>query len=391
MAKIIFTILVLIHGLIHLMGFFKAFDFVQIDQLSSSISKPVGIIWLFTALLFLTSVLLYALDVQSWPLVALPALIISQILIISVWQDAKFGTIANVVILLVCLPALGQYQFHKMVEKEKQMLMQRISIPVEDSSFAPEASGASADKEVEDSSFAPPIVIGGASADKEVRNLPSIVRKWLQNSGALNHNRIASVKLKQTGRMNTKPDGKWMDFTATQYFDVKQPAFIWNTRVRMMPLIHLTGRDKLIGGKGEMQIKLLSLIKVVDEGPNEKINKGAMLRFLAETIWFPTAALEDYMQWKEIDSLTAEATLRTSGESVSGVFRFDKNGDFQSFEADRYYGGGPDATQHPWLIEATGYKDFHGYRIPYKARVTWMLPEGDFTWLELEITEVECN
>lgn len=140
-----------------------------------------------------------------------------------------------------------------------------------------------------------------------------------------------------------------------------------------------------------MLIKILSLIKVVEEGPNEKINSGALLRFLAEIVWFPTAVSNDYLQWQEIDPLTVRATLPTGEESVSGTFRFHENGDIHSFEAEWYYGGGTDATQRRWHIEATSYKDFQSYRITHKAKVTWKLPEGNFTWLQLEVTEVEYN
>jgi hypothetical protein len=191
--------------------------------------------------------------------------------------------------------------------------------------------------------------------------------------------------------MKTKPGGNWMNFIATQYYDVKYPSFIWTTRVNMMPLIYLDGRDKLIDGEGEMLIKLLSLVKVVNEGQNEKINTGAMLRFLGEIVWFPAAALNDYIHWENIDALTVKATLTIGKESVSGIFRFRDNGDFVSFKAERYFGGGPDAVQHQWVVEAMEYRKLNSYRIPSKAKVTWKLPEGDFTWLELEITDLQYN
>lgn len=267
-----------------------------------------------------------------------------------------------ILILLIAIFAIGQYRFSLMVENEKEILQSHFS-PIMDQFITNEG----------------------------ISHLPPVVQKWMHTSGALNKPETTSLRLTQTGRMKTKPDGKWMEFSANQYFDVKHPAFLWTTRVNMMPLIHLSGRDKLINGKGEMMIKLLSLIKVVDEGSDEKINSGALLRFLAEMVWFPAAACNDYLEWQEIGPLTTKATLTTDGKRVSGVFRFNETGDFHSFEAERYYGGGPDATQNPWLIEATGYKNIHGYRIPHKAKVTWKLPEGDFMWLELEITAMKYN
>jgi|AntRauTorckE6833_2_1112554.scaffolds.fasta_scaffold227927_1 hypothetical protein len=36
-------------------------------------------------------------------------------------------------------------------------------------------------------------------------------------------------------------------------------------------------------------------------------------------------------------------------------------------------------------------KTFDDYRIAGKLTVAWKLPEGDFTWLNLEITDLEMN
>ena len=182
-----------------------------------------------------------------------------------------------------------------------------------------------------------------------------------------------------------------MRFEAVQSFSLKPPAFNWAVRVDAFPLVQLSGRDKLTYGVGEMKIKLLSLINVVNEKENEKVNSGSMLRFLGEICWFPTAALNDYISWEEIDNLTAKATFTQQNKVVSGIFKFSTEGELLSFEADRFYGGDEKATKHPWLREVLEYKVFDGIKVPSKCKVTWKLPEGDFNWLNLEITTLEYN
>ena len=86
-----------------------------------------------------------------------------------------------------------------------------------------------------------------------------------------------------------------MPFTATQYFIVNEPQFIWQANVQMMPLITMAGRDKFVNGNGEMVIKLLSLVNVANAGGGDKINSATMIRYLAETTWFPSTALNDYI------------------------------------------------------------------------------------------------
>ena len=54
--KIGFIILLILHGLIHLMGFVKAFHIATVNPLSQSISKFNGVLWLLTGFVFLFSV-----------------------------------------------------------------------------------------------------------------------------------------------------------------------------------------------------------------------------------------------------------------------------------------------------------------------------------------------
>jgi hypothetical protein len=42
-------------------------------------------------------------------------------------------------------------------------------------------------------------------------------------------------------------------------------------------------------GQGEMLIKLLSLVNVVNEKHNDQINTGTLIRFLGEICWFPAS------------------------------------------------------------------------------------------------------
>lgn len=56
--KIVFVIILFIHGLIHFMGFAKAFHFGNLAQFTKDIPKPMGLLWLLTGLLFIVSALI---------------------------------------------------------------------------------------------------------------------------------------------------------------------------------------------------------------------------------------------------------------------------------------------------------------------------------------------
>jgi hypothetical protein len=161
--------------------------------------------------------------------------------------------------------------------------------------------------------------------------------------------------------------------------------------MQMMPFIDVSGRDKFIEGKGEMLIKILSLIPIVNIGDNEKINTGAIQRYLGEIVWFPAGALSPYITWEKIDDLSARATISYKGIKGSGVFYFNEEGDFIKFSAQRYMGGDDDAVLREWIITANESRILNGIKIPVKCEATWKLESGNWTWLKLEISDLEYN
>lgn len=105
MLRIIFIMLIVLHGLIHLMGFAKAFGLAEIQQLKLPISKTAGVLWLGAALLFLATSIDFYLMWKWWWVLALAGVVLSQILVIIYWKDAKFATIPNIIILIGALLA----------------------------------------------------------------------------------------------------------------------------------------------------------------------------------------------------------------------------------------------------------------------------------------------
>jgi hypothetical protein len=97
--KYIFFFIICIHALIHLLGFVKAYNLARVSQLTQHISRQAGVAWLVAALLFIAAATLYLLDQEYWWMIGVPAILISQTMIFLSWSDAKFGTIATVIIL----------------------------------------------------------------------------------------------------------------------------------------------------------------------------------------------------------------------------------------------------------------------------------------------------
>ena len=342
------------------MGFAKAFKFANINQLTATISQPSGLLWLLAAVLFIVAAILSLLQQQAWWIPAAVALVVSQILIIGTWHDAKVGTIANIIVLIFSIAAFGNWSFNNTVEKEVSNMLS------------------------ENGTATPKVV-----TKDMLMHLPQPVQTWLLNSGIVGKQQIHSVHLKQKGFMRLKPDdNKWIPTTAEQYFTIDKPAFIWNVNMEMMPLVPVAGRDQFVHGKGQMLIKVFSLFNMVNQA-DEKIDQGALQRYLAEICWFPSAALSPYITWQAIDDYSAKASMTYNGVSGSVIFYFNKDGDMIRCIADRYKGGGSEATLEKWVVDTKRYAVMNGIRMPVQSEATWKLKEGDYTWYKLEITSIE--
>ncbi len=231
---------------------------------------------------------------------------------------------------------------------------------------------------------------GGIVTKEDISDLPQIVQKWLEYSGIIGKEKIVSVYVKQKAYMRLDKDKPWMPVEAEQYFTTDEPGFIWKANIKAGPLFRISGRDKYENGKGNMLIKILSLFTVADSKGKE-IDQGSLLRYMAETMWFPTTAINEYLTWEEMDQYNAKVTMTYGEIRASGIFTFNDKGQVINFEAERYGEFNGEIRLETWSIPVRDYKEFDGIRIPTKGDVAWKLNTGDFNWFNFEVTDIEYN
>ncbi len=210
--------------------------------------------------------------------------------------------------------------------------------------------------------------------ESDLTGLPEPVQRWLRYSGVVGRERAQTVRLKEQGYFRRDPECKWMPYEAEQYYTTKEPAFVWSAHIKAAPLFNLHVRDKYERGHGNMRIKLWSLIPIGNETAPE-LDQGALLRFLNETMWFPGAAMSDYISWESVNDSSAKATMDYKGVEASAVFYFDEEG----YELRQ------------WSTPISEYGEFDGIRVPVKGEGIWEMPSGDFPYIRLEITDIEYN
>lgn len=224
--------------------------------------------------------------------------------------------------------------------------------------------------------------------EEDLQSLPEPVQRYLKQAQIIGRERIRTVRLKQKGFFRTRPDQKWIPMKADEYFTLDPPAFIWLGRIASAPLISVSARDKYARAKGNMLIKLASIFTLADAtGPD--MDEASLMRYLDEMIWFPTAYLDGRLQWEALDDNSARAVITDRGLTGSADFYFNEKGELIDFRAERFCSY--TNQKELWSTPVFEYREIGGFRIPTKGEGVWKLKSGDFSYIRLEITEIEYD
>jgi hypothetical protein len=179
---------------------------------------------------------------------------------------------------------------------------------------------------------------------------------------------------------------------ATEYFTGQPPGFVWDAHIAMAPLVSVRVVDTYMKGTGTLTARILGLITLAEAAGDPELDEGALMRYLAESVWFPTALLPGpSLEWSPIDDRTAAATLIDGGNRVQLTFSFNDRDEIVSATARRYRQEGDDYTLRDWTVSYGDYATRDGLRIPLSGKVTWHLPEGEHAYWEGRIVDIAFN
>ena len=204
--------------------------------------------------------------------------------------------------------------------------------------------------------------------------LPPPVARYFRHVLKDGQKLISMARFDQSGVLRTSTTtGTWSAFTASHLVVPPATGFIWNARVEMPLAAHVQVLDSYIAGAGAGRVNLLSAFAVASEAGAPELNAGALHRYLAEAVWYPTALLpRPGLVWSAIDDRAALATLADRGTTVSLEFRFNEAGEVTGIYSPGRFGrfdGG--YKQVPWEGHFRDYQIQAGMRVPFYGEVGW--------------------
>jgi hypothetical protein len=218
-----------------------------------------------------------------------------------------------------------------------------------------------------------------SSSYSSAASLPSPVRRYFRTVLGDDAPVVRVARFTQRGAFRRSPsendESGWIPFDAEESFGTQPPEFAWNARMRMAPLVTASVRDRYLGGHGSMLVTTArSLIKIVDQHDRPELDAGALQRYLAEAVWFPTALLPSQcVVWAPVDDSHALVSLTDGATSVSLEVEFNTKGEIAGVLTERYYESKGHYVLTPWGSRCRRYEERSGMRIPIESEAYWKI------------------
>lgn len=354
--------LIFIHGLLHIPGFVKAFGLATLPQLPHPISRFHGILWAVAAILFILTAALFFYYNKWWWILSVMALIISQYLIFSDWEDAGLGTGLNIIILVITIIGYAVWSFSNNYNSE--VLRQRKS----------------------DARQSIQVLVKG-----DLEHLPQPVRQYIINSGAVGQPRVRNFKVELAG-MIRKRDGAWMPFTSVQHNFIANTTrlFFMDAVMKQLPV---AGYHSFKNGVAFMDIRVVSLFRV-QYAAGEVMNKAETVTFFNDMCCLAPATLIDpRITWIDGGDGRVNATFTLRGVTITADLFFNENNELINFVSDDRPAFQDDGMFQfvPWSTPLSRYDNRLGYHLPRHAEAIYHYSEGDFAYGTFEVVKVFYN
>jgi hypothetical protein len=357
--KFLLAFIIFIHGLFHFVGFAHAYGYGNVTYLPAEIFPPMGISWLLAGTIFIIAALLVLLNKNYWGVMALAGVLLSEMLIISVWQQAYLGSLLNLLIVIPAFLNIGYYNFESSYLEDVRENLSRTAGMAED-----------------------------MLNDEDIKHLPGPVQKYLRYVGVLYKAKVFNVRVVMKGRMRDKKRD-WFPFSTIQYNFFDEPTRLFYIKAKIYGIM-IPGYHRFIGPSASKNIKLFGLISVLKK-TGELVDQSETVIMLNDMcVLAPATLICKNIKWNEINDREVEAKFSNQGVTVTAKLIFNEEGQLVNFISnDR--AAIAEKKKYPFSTPLSEYQDLGGINLATHGEAIWHYPEGEFVYGELDLVKIEYN
>lgn len=361
--KVILYVVLVFHALFHLLGFLKAYKLAPLAEISVSISKISGIVWLIASCLFVATIALMIFNINAWVYLAFLSIMLSQYLIITTWHDSKYGTIINVILLVFLILSWCKIKFEDKYKVEVHEQLAKVQ--------------------------------AGDTAilkDIDLVKLPERVQKYLVYTGALNKPKVHNFRIRFSGNIRKNNDAPWMPFTSEQFnfLPTSVRLFFMKAEMKKLPI---AGFHSFKNGTAFMDIRLLSLFTVQYESGQDM--------GIAETVTFfndmccmaPATLIDERIQWTGNNGDSVFAKFINNNIEINATLVFNNKNELVNFISDDRYTITESGSMKKirWSTPLKNYQVFNGCKLASSAETIYSYPDKDLIYGTFQLKSIEYN
>jgi hypothetical protein len=364
----IFAVVVILHGLVHLLGAVKGFGWAQVEDLNATPSAGAAAAWLVASVMLVATGVTVLLRYRWWWILGAAALVVSQVLIFSTWADARAGLAANLLLL--------------------------VGVVYGYASEGP-AGYRAGYRRLRAAALAGPRVDGMLS-DADLAALPQPVAAYIRLTGAVGQPRVANFRARIHGRIRGGPGKPWMNFTGEQvntYGAAPSRVLLMDATMFGLPVDVL---HAFVGPHATMQVKLCSLLRMVDASGPDMDRAETVTLFNDLCVLSPAALVDAPIRWSPVDGRRVRGEFTHGGLTVAAELTFGTDGRLVDFVSDDRLRAAPDGksfTRQRWSTPIMGYRRLGARVIGTNGEAHWHAPdpEGEFVYLEFVVDAIAYN
>jgi hypothetical protein len=315
-----------------------------------------------SALFLAASVSVYAWPRWWWALGG-AGVVASMAAIVPSWADAKFGALANLIVLagVVCgVLAQGPGSLRAKYDAD-----------------VARATAPAATSIVTEADLAP---------------LPAPVQRYLRLTGAVGRPRVRDFRVRMHGRIRSGPGAGWMTLTAEQHNLVGDRTRFFYLNATMFG-VPVQGYHRYADRAATMRIKAAALVPVVDAAGDVLTRSETVTLFNDLCVMAPATLVDPAILWEPVDAHTARASFSNAGHTIGAELRFNDTGELVDFVSDDRYqvpAEGPPVRLR-WSTPLRDYRAFGDVRLASRGEGRWHEPGGSYAYIDLTIDDVRYN
>lgn len=117
----------------------------------------------------------------------------------------------------------------------------------------------------------------------ELNGLPAPAQRYFRAVLREGQPLVTAVTVEQVGTFNMSQRAEqWRPFAASHRVVAKQPGFVWDARIAMLPGVSARVHDAYLSGEGILPATLFGLVSLVEMRGTPEVAQGELMRFFAE-------------------------------------------------------------------------------------------------------------